>query len=60
MTAIHEFKCDTCNKRTPAKYNGVHWLPPVGWVDLFDNNTVRTTGEHLCDKCRPPKKKEKK
>lgn len=53
MSAIHEFKCDGCKTRVKARYNGEHYLPPVGWVELTDANTVRSTGEHLCSNCLP-------
>lgn len=53
MSAIHEFKCDSCKLKVPAKYNGEHYLPPHNWVELFDTNRSIATGEHLCNNCLP-------
>lgn len=53
MSAIHELKCDWCNKRTALKYNGEHWLPPTGWAQLWDDNKAQTEDEHMCPECRP-------
>lgn len=57
MSTIHEFKCDGCRKKVPAKYNGEHWLPPDGWMALWDPLQAECTDEHLCEKCRPRKRK---
>lgn len=57
MTAIHEFKCDGCRKKIKAYYNGEHWLPPTGWVEIMDSDRAELTGDHLCEKCRPKVKK---
>lgn len=55
MSQIHEFKCDACKRKVTAKYNGEHFLPPDGWVQLYCDNLAEMTGEHICDKCRPKK-----
>lgn len=62
MSQINLFKCDACKKQVPAKYNGEHYLPPVGWVQLVDTDTVKNTGEHLCTDCLPktPQNKQKR
>jgi hypothetical protein len=57
MSAYHEFKCDACCKTVPATYNGEHWLPPHGWVEIFDIHRAQTTGEHLCEKCKPVRRR---
>ena len=60
MTQIHEFKCDSCKTKVKSIWNGEHYLPPHGWVELFDVNFARATGEHLCPKCTPKKPKRSK
>lgn len=61
MSRINEFKCDTCNKRAKAKYNGEHWLAPQGWVQLYDDNKADMLDIHMCDVCKPkPRKKKEK
>lgn len=62
MSQINLFKCDACKKKVPARYNGEHFLPPVGWVSLVDTDQCRNTGEHLCINCLPntPRNKYKK
>lgn len=50
MSRINEFKCDSCRDSQPAEWNGEHWLPPKGWIDLHDFNTVNDIG-HLCNIC---------
>lgn len=54
MTAIHEFKCNGtgCKVRATAHYNGEHFLPPPGWLELQDPKMVELVG-HLCVKCAP-------
>lgn len=58
MSAIHEFKCDYCNKREKAKWNGEHWLMPDGWAQLYCDKAATTLDNHACPKCLPkPKRK---
>lgn len=59
MSQIHQFKCDACKKRVDAIYNGEHYLPPEGWVDLADSNTTDFTGQNMCPKCVPKSGKDK-
>lgn len=49
MSAIHEFRCDSCKVTANAYYNQEHYLPPKGWTELFDRD-VYSKG-HLCDVC---------
>lgn len=51
MTQIHQFYCDICTKKAAATWNGEHWLPPKGWIDLVDGVTCRSTKKHICQKC---------
>jgi len=53
MTAIHQFQCDRCLAKVSAHFNREHWLPPLGWVELWDNNAAKLNGLHLCDSCAP-------
>ena len=53
MTEIHEYKCDYCLARAPLKYNGEHWLPPIGWTNLYDFNKAEHEKIHVCPSCRP-------
>lgn len=53
MSTIHQFKCNGCNRRVPAHYNGEHYLPPTDWVELWDDNKAEMTDQHLCPECRP-------
>lgn len=57
---VFEYKCDLCGRKAPAKYNGEHWLVPVGWVQLWDDNLARTIDEHICSNCKPKPKKAKR
>lgn len=57
MSAIHEFKCNYCGKRAAAKYNGEHYLAPNGWLQLYDDNLAHAIDQHVCDSCRPQKRK---
>lgn len=50
MSAIHAFKCDSCKKQVDAKYNGCHYLPPHGWVDIMDSIKVEVIA-HMCELC---------
>lgn len=50
---IHEVKCDECKKKAPLKYNREHWLPPQGWVELYDDNLAQMVDVHLCPECKP-------
>lgn len=56
MSIIHEYKCDKCEKRISAKYNGAHYLPPKEWIAIYSDERAELTGEHLCEKCNPLRK----
>ncbi len=62
MSTYHEFKCDWCLRRVKVTYNGEHYLPPQGWVQLYDPTTALTLDLHTCEKCfkDPRTKKAKK
>lgn len=49
MSAIHEFKCDSCRTRAKAEWNGEHFLYPKDWVEVH-NRDVYLVG-HLCARC---------
>lgn len=51
----HEFSCDGsgCKEKVKALYNGEHYLPPIGWVQLYDENQAQCLDYHLCPDCRP-------
>lgn len=51
MSRINAFECDSCKEVEEAKWNGEHYLPPDGWVNLHDFNLAQDVG-HLCGICR--------
>ena len=53
MSIKHEFKCDKCKRKALANYNGEHYLPPRGWVKMYDENLADMLNYHLCDRCKP-------
>ena len=57
MTFIRHIKCDKCGIKVVPEYNGEHWLPPDDWAEIFETGAAMCTGEHLCPKCRPKRKK---
>jgi hypothetical protein len=57
---LHEVKCDSCEEKAPLKYNGEHWLVPVGWMELYDENEAKNIDIHVCKKCISLKKGNKK
>lgn len=55
----HLVICDSCKAKSNLSYNGEHYLPPKGWMELYDDNLARHTEVHLCPKCHPKAKKKK-
>ena len=51
MSKIHLVVCDKCGETVHAKYNGEHYLPPFGWVELTNSCTLQSTGNHFCNVC---------
>lgn len=54
MSQSNEFKCDNCLRKVKANYNGEHYLPPSGWIQLYDPNEARCKDLHLCEICFKP------
>lgn len=53
----HIVICDKCKTKADLKYNGEHYLPPEGWLELWDSNKAELIDQHLCPKCAPKKRK---
>lgn len=51
MSLKHTFTCNRCENKIDAKYNGEHFLPPEGWMELYDPLTAKTLDIHLCKRC---------
>lgn len=50
MSKKFQFECDSCHHLAEAKYNGEHYLPPKGWVEMTEVQSMGQVG-HLCDIC---------
>ena len=59
MSFIRAIKCDNCLIRVQPKFNGEHWLPPIGWVEIYNPDLAENTGQHLCPKCKPKMRTER-
>lgn len=51
MTAVNQFQCDGCEKSFDARFNGEHWVPPLGWGEFVDSETGSNLGLHACPSC---------
>lgn len=47
----HSVICSMCNKESDMKYNGEHYLCPVGWYEFYDDYNSKHTNIHICDVC---------